>query len=45
MGWYIGAPDECNYHWAWGDDIVKLNDDGSCPKENEHIEFGPGNWM
>ena len=37
---YSGAPDECSYHYVWGDDIVKLVD-GECPKQAEHKTFGP----
>lgn len=36
------APDECSYHYTWGDEIVKLDDKGNCPKQDEHSKWGPG---
>ena len=41
---YSGAPDECNYCFVWGEDIVKLVD-GVCPKEKDHKSFGPASHI
>lgn len=38
---YTGAPNECSYHFAWGNEIVKLSPDWTCPRESEHKSFGP----
>lgn len=38
---YGGAPDECGYHFVWGDKIVRLDEKGECPLQSEHTQFGP----
>lgn len=35
---YGGAPDECGWHFRNGE-ILKLEENGKCPKQDEHPSF------